>query len=75
MATEYIESEMGMKVSETTRAEAISVELSQSERDMYTKRFQSIDQEKKGYITITDIRRYLLKTKVGSITIGKFLPE
>lgn len=44
MAIEFIETEMGMKVSENTRAEAITVELSQSERDMYVKRFQSIDQ-------------------------------
>lgn len=51
--------EMGMKVSESTRAESISIELSKEERDMYAKRFQSIDQEKKGFITLNDIRRSL----------------
>jgi glycerol-3-phosphate dehydrogenase len=59
MAVEFLQTEMGMKVSERTRAEAISVELSKTERDIYTKRFQSIDQEKKGYISINDIRRSL----------------
>jgi len=59
MAINFLQMEMGMKVSESTRAEAISIELSKQERDMYSKRFQSIDQEKKGFITLNDIRRSL----------------
>jgi len=65
-AVEFLQTEMGMKVSERTRSEAISTELSSQERDMYTKRFQTIDQEKKGYVSINDIRRSLKVHKTGN---------
>lgn len=38
MAIEFIQTEMGMGVSEKTRAEAITVELTNLEREIYTKR-------------------------------------
>lgn len=39
MAIEFIQTEMGMGVSEKTRAEAITVELTNLEREIYTKRW------------------------------------
>ena len=36
-----------------------NVNLSPEELNKYTKRFDTIDKEKKGYVSITDIRRAL----------------
>ncbi|CAL8097050.1 unnamed protein product [Orchesella dallaii] len=59
MAMEFLRTEMGMKVHETTKAQALITDLSKEEKELYTHRFQSIDQERKGFISISDIRRSL----------------
>lgn len=59
MAMEFLRTEMGMKIHETTKAQALITDLSNEEKGIYTMRFQSIDQERKGFISISDIRRSL----------------
>ncbi len=67
MAMDFLRLEMGMKVHETTKAQALITDLSNEEKALYTHRFQSIDQEKKGFISISDIRRSLRVIKHSSI--------
>lgn len=59
LAMEFLRTEMGMGQSETSKAQALITDLSYEEKAIYTKRFQSIDQEKKGFISMSDIRRSL----------------
>lgn len=49
---------MGMNVNRELR-EATPIALSKSEINNYTKQFQSIDRDRKGYIGINDLRRHL----------------
>lgn len=58
MATEFLNSEMGGAVNRTQKDKA-PVNLSDDEVKAYQKRFDIIDKEKKGYVSITDIRRAL----------------
>lgn len=67
MAMDFLRLEMGMKVHETTKAQALITDLSNEEKGLYTQRFQSIDQEKKGFISISDIRRSLRVIEQASI--------
>ena len=47
---------MGQQVNRQLK-DKIPVNLSKAEVDTYTKRFETIDKEKKGYVSITDIKR------------------
>lgn len=60
-AIEYLNTEMGMGVNRVSRGIG-ETSLSSEEVSKYTKRFDTIDKEKKGYVSINDIRRAL---KVG----------
>lgn len=58
MATEFLNNEMGQSVSRSLKDKS-PVNLSADEVKTYKKRFEVIDKEKKGYVSITDIRRAL----------------
>lgn len=62
MATDFLNLEMGLAVNRTMK-EKTPVNLSPDEVSKYKKRFEVIDKEKKGYVSITDIRR-ALKVKI-----------
>lgn len=58
MATDFLNLEMGLAVNKSMK-EKIPVNLAPDEVQKYKKRFEVIDKEKKGYVSITDIRRAL----------------
>lgn len=58
MATDFLNLEMGLAVNKSMK-EKTPVNLSPDEVNKYKKRFEVIDKEKKGYVSITDIRRAL----------------
>jgi len=58
MATDFLNQEMGMAVNRSMKDNIIH-NLSPTEVNTYKKRFDVIDKEKKGYVSITDIRRAL----------------
>ncbi|XP_050427459.1 glycerol-3-phosphate dehydrogenase, mitochondrial [Adelges cooleyi] len=55
-ASEFLATEMGMSVNRASR-DKIPITLSKDEIKMYVSRFQLIDRDHKGYVSITDIRR------------------
>ncbi|XP_059607589.1 glycerol-3-phosphate dehydrogenase, mitochondrial isoform X1 [Phlebotomus argentipes] len=57
-ASEFLSNEMGMMVNRASR-DKIPINLTKEEIQMYIKRFQIIDKENKGYVSINDIRRGL----------------
>ncbi|XP_055316527.1 glycerol-3-phosphate dehydrogenase, mitochondrial isoform X2 [Sitodiplosis mosellana] len=57
-ATEFLTNEMGQFVNRASR-DKIPINLSKDEIQLYIKRFQIIDAENKGYVSINDIRRAL----------------
>ncbi|KAG5889078.1 hypothetical protein JTB14_004922 [Gonioctena quinquepunctata] len=57
-ATEFLQNEMGQNVNRASR-DKIPINLSKEEIQLYIKRFQIIDQDRKGYVSINDIRRSL----------------
>ncbi|CAB0038359.1 unnamed protein product [Trichogramma brassicae] len=57
-ATDFISNEMGMMVNRTSR-DKIPINLTKDEIQLYIKRFQIIDKDRKGYVSINDIRRGL----------------
>ncbi|XP_067629001.1 glycerol-3-phosphate dehydrogenase, mitochondrial isoform X1 [Eurosta solidaginis] len=57
-ANEFLAHEMGQIVNRTSK-ERIPIKLSKDEVQTYVKRFQIIDKDKKGYVSINDIRRAL----------------
>ncbi|XP_055637903.1 glycerol-3-phosphate dehydrogenase, mitochondrial isoform X2 [Toxorhynchites rutilus septentrionalis] len=52
----FLQTQMGQQVNRLLK-EKIPINLSQKEVDQFTKRFETIDKEKKGYVSITDIKR------------------
>lgn len=64
-ATEFLATEMGSIVNRASR-DKIPINLSKDEIQLYIKRFQIIDKENKGYVSINDIRRGL---KVGCAVV------
>lgn len=58
MATEFLSHEMGQVVNRASR-DKIEINLSKEEIALYIKRFQLIDKDNKGYVSINDIRRGL----------------
>lgn len=57
-AVKFVREEMGQQVNRQSR-DKIPINLSREEISNYIKRFQALDQDKKGYISINDIRRGL----------------
>ncbi|KAF2359269.1 EF-hand domain [Trinorchestia longiramus] len=58
MAREFLQREMGQNVNRASR-EKIPINLTKSEISDYVKRFNSLDTDKKGYISLNDLRRSL----------------
>ncbi|XP_019875075.2 glycerol-3-phosphate dehydrogenase, mitochondrial isoform X1 [Aethina tumida] len=58
LATEFLHNEMGQNVNRASR-DKIPINLSKEEIQLYIKRFQFIDKDRKGYVSINDIRRSL----------------
>lgn len=58
LATEFLHNEMGQNVNRASR-DKIPINLSKEEIQLYIKRFQIIDKDRKGYVSINDIRRSL----------------
>jgi glycerol-3-phosphate dehydrogenase len=56
MASNFLATEMGMSVNRASR-DKIPITLSKEEIKMYVNRFQIIDLDRKGYVSINDIRR------------------
>lgn len=56
---------MGQQVNRQLK-EKIPVNLSKEEVDLYKKRFDTIDKDKKGYVSIPDIKRAM---RVSSIAV------
>lgn len=52
----FLQTQMGQQVNRQLK-EKIPVNLSKAEVETYTKRFETIDKDKKGYVSITDIKR------------------
>ncbi|CAH1961954.1 unnamed protein product [Acanthoscelides obtectus] len=57
-ATEFLQNEMGQNVNRASR-DKIPINLSKEEIQLYIRRFQIIDKDRKGYVSINDIRRSL----------------
>ena len=57
-AMEFLQTEMGQNVNRQSR-DKIPINLSREEIAGYIKRFQSLDKERKGYVSLNDIRRSL----------------
>ncbi|KAK5645639.1 hypothetical protein RI129_004103 [Pyrocoelia pectoralis] len=57
-ATEFLQNEMGQMVNRASR-DKIPINLTKDEIQLYIRRFQIIDKDRKGYVSINDIRRGL----------------
>ncbi|XP_045609208.1 glycerol-3-phosphate dehydrogenase, mitochondrial isoform X4 [Procambarus clarkii] len=57
-AVKYLQQEMGQNVNRASR-ERIPINLTKSEISEYVKRFNSLDTDKKGYISLNDLRASL----------------
>lgn len=57
-ATDFLANEMGQTVNRASR-DKIPINLTKDEIQLYIKRFQIIDKDNKGYVSINDIRRGL----------------
>lgn len=58
MCQEFLQQEMGQQVNRMSK-DKIAINLTKEETQTYIKRFQIIDKERKGYVSINDIRRSL----------------
>lgn len=59
MALDFLKTEMGQGINVATKEIEAANQLSKEEKEMYSKRFDTLDEGKKGYISITDLRRGL----------------
>ncbi|XP_050530673.1 glycerol-3-phosphate dehydrogenase, mitochondrial [Daktulosphaira vitifoliae] len=71
-ASDFLATEMGMSVNRASR-DKIPITLSKDEIKMYMKRFQLLDSDRKGYVSINDIRRSM--RNAGEEVSGKELHE
>ncbi|KAF4518045.1 hypothetical protein B566_EDAN009278 [Ephemera danica] len=71
-ALRFLQLEMGQNVNRASR-DTIPINLSKAEVQMYIKRFGLIDQDKKGFVSINDIRRSLKRS--GEEVSGEQLHE
>lgn len=56
-AQKFIDDEMG-KLAKQRAFEDAPLNLTKEEKDLAAKRFNKLDKDRKGYITINDLRRY-----------------
>lgn len=66
-AMEFLMTEMGQNVNRASR-DKIPINLNKEEIQLYIKRFQIIDQDHKGYVSINDIRRSLKQSGEENVT-------
>lgn len=57
-ANEFLQQEMGQNVNRASK-DRLPINLNKEEIQLYIKRFQIIDKDRKGYVSINDIRRSL----------------
>ena len=69
--TRFLQLEMGQNVNRASR-DKIPINLNKTEVQTYIKRFGLIDKDKKGFISINDIRNSL---KVGCLVIKLPMPR
>jgi len=62
-AKRFLRKEMGLDLGRVNKDEPVN--LTKAEINDYIKRFQSLDKDKKGYITVNDLRRYFKVFKLG----------
>uniref|UniRef100_U5EWV1 Glycerol-3-phosphate dehydrogenase n=1 Tax=Corethrella appendiculata TaxID=1370023 RepID=U5EWV1_9DIPT len=74
ICTNFLQSEMGQLVNKRSRDIQAPLNLSDGEVKLYTKRFDIIDKDKKGYVSINDIRRALKTFGDGDVS-GEELHE
>jgi len=76
MAINFLRTEMGKDVNKASRDE-IPINLTKAEISDYVKKFNALDQGKKGFVSINDIRRSFknLGTEVGGEEIHELLNE
>ena len=70
-AKEFLQMEMGQSVNRQSRNK-VPISLSREEISGYIKRFQALDQEKKGYVSVNDIRRGLKVSNTFYVTFSDF---
>ena len=70
-AVKFLKEEMGQQVNRQSR-DKIPINLSREEISTYIKRFQVLDKDKKGYISINDLRRGL-KVQYQSVCVLFYL--
>ncbi|XP_033231433.1 glycerol-3-phosphate dehydrogenase, mitochondrial isoform X2 [Belonocnema kinseyi] len=75
-ASDFLSSEMGQMVNRASR-DKIPINLTKDEIQLYIKRFQIIDKDRKGYVSINDIRRGLkaLGIKLNEAEMHNLLSE
>ncbi|XP_076337853.1 glycerophosphate oxidase 1 isoform X2 [Tachypleus tridentatus] len=76
LALEFLQKEMGQQVNKASRQVA-PINFTGEEIKMYIKQFQSIDKEKKGFISVNDLRRTLKSSgeKIPEDTLHEILNE
>lgn len=57
-AIEYLKTQMGKDVNKTMK-DAVEINLNKAEIKEYVKRFNALDYDKKGFVSINDIRNSL----------------
>lgn len=72
MASDFLANEMGQMVNRASR-DKIPINLSKDEIQTYIKRFQIIDKDRKGFVSINDIRRSLKVTEASYHTSIQFI--
>ncbi len=57
-AMDFLHKEMGKEVNRVSR-ESVPISLSKNEIGAYVKKFNQMDQDNKGFVSVNDIRQYL----------------
>lgn len=71
-ASDFLANEMGQVVNRASR-DKIPINLTKDEIQLYIKRFQIIDKDRKGYVSINDIRRGLkVRETISKILDNKY---
>ena len=71
MAVNFLQTQMGKDANRNAK-ENMPITLTQNEIKEYVKRFNNLDPEKKGYLTIKDIRLQMQVCIAKSIDINEF---
>ena len=65
-ALEYLKTQMGKDVNKTMK-DAVEINLNKDEIKKYVKRFNALDYDKKGFVSINDIRNSLEVNKLNKV--------